>query len=378
MKKILFFLIVISSTYSCKNKGEAGNSKSYTINGTVAGCNFGEIYLQIMNKTEATPDTIKISKGKFTYSSKSAAPEFAILLFPNVEHKIDPKNILMFFTEPGSNIQVTFDSSAKERFVITGSKTSDEFKIFKQKCLTPSEEKEKKTFENINPMSINNPTTMDSLMKLAETIQQEKKEAVVKYITENKTSIVGAAYAYLIGTQEENSKFIQLAYNMMDDNIRNSFYGIEIKKKIDAAIKTDIGAIATDFNVKDIEGKQVTLSNFYKGKKLVLIDFWASWCGPCRKENPNVVKAYSKFHSKGFDILGISLDEEKQDWIGAIKKDGLTWTQVSDLKGWESGVARLYNVTAIPTNFLIDGTGKIIATNLRGELLETKLNELLK
>ena len=378
MKKILFFLIVISSTYSCKNKGEAGNSKSYTINGTIAGLTSGEIYLQIMNKEDAKPDTIKISNGKFTYSNKSAAPEFAILLFPNVEHKIDPKNILMFFTEPGSNIQVTFDSSAKERFVITGSKTSDEFKIFKQKCLTPSEEKEKKTFENINPMSINNPTTMDSLMKLAETIQQEKKEAVVKYITENKTSIVGAAYAYLIGTQEENSKFIQLAYNMMDDNIRNSFYGIEIKKKIDAAIKTDIGAIATDFNVKDIEGKQVTLSNFYKGKKLVLIDFWASWCGPCRKENPNVVKAYSKFHSKGFDILGISLDEEKQDWIGAIKKDGLTWTQVSDLKGWESGVARLYNVTAIPTNFLIDGTGKIIATNLRGELLETKLNELLK
>jgi peroxiredoxin len=378
MKKTLLFLITISCLYACKNKNESNKAATYTIDGTIAGYTAGEIYLQIINKADAKPDTIKISKGKFSYSNKSTSPEFAILLFPNAEQKIDQKNMLMFFTEPGSNIRITFDSSAKERFSITGSKTSEEFKLFKQKCLTPSEEKEKKAFENINPMSINNPKTMDSLMKLAEAIQQEKKDAVIKYIADNKTSIVGGAYAYLIGSQEEGSTFIQLAYNTMGDNIKNSFYGLEIKKKIDAAVKTEIGAIAADFTANDIEGKPIKLSNFYKDKKLVLIDFWASWCGPCRKENPNVVKAYNQFHSKGFDILGVSLDEEKHDWIGAVKKDGLIWSQVSDLKGWESGLAKLYNVTAIPTNFLIDGTGKIIATNLRGEELEQKLSNLLK
>ncbi|MEO7313389.1 MAG: TlpA disulfide reductase family protein, partial [Chitinophagaceae bacterium] len=143
----------------------------------------------------------------------------------------------------------------------------------------------------------------------------------------------------------------------------------------DAIKNTSPGAMALNFTQNDTNGKPISLSSF-KGKYL-LIDFWASWCAPCRAENPNVVKAYNAYKTKGFEILGISLDDNKADWLAAIKKDNLTWIQVSDLKGWQNRVAEQYGVQSIPTNFLLDKDGNIIATNLRGESLENKLQEIM-
>ena len=138
--------------------------------------------------------------------------------------------------------------------------------------------------------------------------------------------------------------------------------------------KTAIGAVAPEFSMNDTEGKAIALSSL-KGK-VVLVDFWASWCGPCRQENPNVVKVYQKYHSKGFEILGVSLDQRKEDWLKAVKDDNLTWIHVSDLQYWQNAAARLYGVNAIPQSFLLDKDGKIIAKGLRGEQLEKKLAEL--
>jgi peroxiredoxin len=133
---------------------------------------------------------------------------------------------------------------------------------------------------------------------------------------------------------------------------------------------------APEFSLPDVNGKTITLSSF-KGK-YVLVDFWASWCLPCRKENPNVVQAYNKYKNKNFTILGVSLDKEKDDWLGAIETDKLSWTQVSDLQEWNSAAVSTFNFTGIPFNILVDPEGKIIAQSLRGDSLEEKLEEILK
>jgi peroxiredoxin len=145
---------------------------------------------------------------------------------------------------------------------------------------------------------------------------------------------------------------------------------------VQSMMATTVGQPAPDINLPSPEGKEIALSSL-RGK-VVLIDFWASWCGPCRKEMPNVVKAYSKFKARGFEIYGVSLDQDKSRWIEAIEKDGITWPQVSDLKQWSSEVVRQYNIQGIPFTILLDKEGKILAKNLRGPELEQKLAEVLQ
>lgn len=150
-----------------------------------------------------------------------------------------------------------------------------------------------------------------------------------------------------------------------------------IEKAIIAAKKTEIGAKFIDITQPNPQGKNLNLYEYLKANKFVLVDFWASWCGPCRKENPHIVAAYNAYKDKGFGVWGISLDNKKDSWVNAIEKDGLPWPQVSDLKGWKNEAAQYYNISAIPMNFLLDSEGKIVAKNLRGENLEAEIAKLL-
>ena len=170
-----------------------------------------------------------------------------------------------------------------------------------------------------------------------------------------------------------NKEMQEKTFSLLDDAAKNSLYGKKISEYQRIAAKTGIGA-TPDFAVTDTAGKILRLSDL-RGK-YVLVDFWASWCAPCRKENPNVVKAYQQFHDKGFEIVGVSLDTKKDAWLKAIEKDGLTWNHVSDLQGWESGIVKEFGIKVVPTSFLLDKNGKVIANNLREEALQEKLKTL--
>ena len=203
------------------------------------------------------------------------------------------------------------------------------------------------------------------------------KDSVMRsFVTTHTNSVATARIIYEMYIMYPDYPRAGALYALLNDKIKNCNYARRIHQNINATDKTVIGAMAPGFTLPDTTGKMITLAD-YKGK-YVLVDFWASWCGPCRKENPYLVKAYHRFQAKGFEIISISIDASKASWCQAIQTDGLPWIHVSDGKAGQGPVPDAYGVKSIPKNVLVDKTGKIIARNLRGEELEKKLEQIME
>jgi peroxiredoxin len=337
---------------------------SFVISGKIAGAKDSSFARITSTQDQSLLASGIIKGGSFTITGQITEPGLYFLAIGDAQ----PQQIFI----ENSKITVTGSVNDIANLHVEGSQSNKDFEELKAK-FSPLMNELNAVVTRINQEP--NESKKEKLMPVYDSLRKEVNSQVGKFVTEKKSSFVSPFLMFVTGQITDDFVEMDQRFQSLDEKIKNSQIGQSLAKYISDNKVGAIGSTALEIVQNDTTGKPVSLSSF-RGK-YVLLDFWASWCKPCRLENPNVVKAYKKFSNKNFTVFSVSLDKEKDPWLQAIKKDELTWTHVSDLQFWSNSAAQLYHVQGIPQNFLIDPTGKIVGKNLRGAELEAKLCQLL-
>jgi peroxiredoxin len=376
MNKLWIVAAIAFSAAACENNG----SKNFTVTGEVKNAPATVVYLEQISFDNMPPqvlDSITLNDGKFSLKGKAAEESLLQLRFPQIEN-----GPLFFVINDKSDITITGDWSDIRKLSYKGSPASERLREFVDSLSNTQQKLGNMQYE------LQNVIQGDSLRNLQQAAMTNMVTAFKTYVKkvamEDKSPMV-SMFATSINTGADATENEAMYNNLLKRFPKHTGIQTIVKQYRESVASAPqapkqntpaIGTMAPDITMPDVNGNNFSLSSL-KGK-YVLVDFWASWCGPCRGENPNIVAAYNKYKNKNFTILGVSLDKTKDAWLEAIKKDGLTWTHISDLKFWDSEAVGLYGFNGIPYNVLLDPTGKIIADNLRGSDLERKLEEVLQ
>ena len=370
MKKIILLALGFVMFVGACDSLKKDKNPSFTINATIKGVEDStSIFLYVSRDGEMTIlDTVELKDSKAQFTGKVESPEMMYINIGTTNKAIN------LFVE-NTNIQVSVHADSLSNAAVTGSRTQDDYIAFRD-AMRPIVQRSNELNQRYQiAMTTNDTAAIRQIQIEARTLQPDQELAIKMFLMDKGSSFLTP---FII----KNYLFDQLDGNQLDSmlsKLDTAVYSSPdykfLAERLPSMKKIAIGQSATDFALNDPSGNPVAISSF-KGKYL-LIDFWASWCRPCREENPNLVRTYKALNSKGFEIIGVSLDDNRNNWLEAIKNDKLSWAHVSDLQGWECEAGKLYQVNAIPANVLLNRDGVIIAKNLRGDALRKKLEELL-
>lgn len=361
------FIVIISAAlfaFSC-------STSSYEINGEINNGLDQMVYLKTLNNNALElVDSTFMKDGKFQFKGNVNVPHLNVLEFSFTNERI------IFFIE-NSKITIEGDVSSIPASTIKGSKSQDLMVKFNeiQEVLAQPLMAIQTEFQTAFQEGTLTPELEEEIRGRYMEESKKLQQAAIDFVRGNPKSVVSA---YITLTQLANQIEDEILEEIVEGlkDLKESPFVEALLEKVEVTRKTAIGQDFMDFTHPDKDNNDITFSSV-TGKNYVLLDFWAAWCAPCRQENPNLVNLYNKYNEKGFDIFGVSLDRSFEEWQDAIENDGLTWSHVSNLTGWENPIAKMYGVQSIPSNLLISPEGKIIARNLRGSELADKLAELL-